>query len=466
MHSPRRESIPTRLGKYEVRAKIGEGGMAAVYLGHFAGGSAISPDPAGGQPSTSSPERVVALKVIKDEFSLNHDFVNMFLDEAKIVSRLSHPNIVQVFELGCEGTRLFIAMELLFGQSFWHVWNACRERSVRLRYDVIAWLGARAAEGLHHAHDLVDAKGVAQNLVHRDINASNIFVTYDGQVKIIDFGLAKAANRVSKTAAGVVKGKLAYMAPEQAIGKPLDRRCDVFALAISLWEISVDRRLFKGKDDIDTLKRVYAAEVPDPTALVEGYPPQLWAVLKRALSREVSDRHASAAELSRELDACARMEGRVVNAATVAEVMRELFADEKNRHASWIADASSPNRPAPKDELMRAPASLPPPAPQGATAPEAKRLLERTALMWPGGAPPAGVFAAPPKTQPVPVMADLQAASNKTPPPPETTTNPPSSMTPTAPSSASVKGAAIAAAVATLLALGLAVLAILWLARR
>ena len=131
----RRPQNPTRLGKYEVRAKIGEGGMAVVYLGHFDGE---------GPPSQ---ERVVALKVIKDEFSLNHDFVNMFLDEAKIVSKLAHPNIVQVFELGSEGTRLFIAMELLFGQSFWHMWSACRERQVRLRYDVAAWIGARAASG-------------------------------------------------------------------------------------------------------------------------------------------------------------------------------------------------------------------------------------------------------------------------------------------------------------------------------
>src|SRR5262249_52082907 len=134
--SPRQ--MPERLGRYEIRAKIGEGGMAVVYLGHQAGEG----------------ERVAAVKVIKDEYSLNTDFVTMSMDEAKIVSRLDHSNIVKVYELGHEGNRLFIAMELLFGQSLWSIWNACRTRGIRLRYDLVAWIGARVAEGLHHAHEL------------------------------------------------------------------------------------------------------------------------------------------------------------------------------------------------------------------------------------------------------------------------------------------------------------------------
>ena len=182
--------------------------MATVYLG-FARDPTM---PGGGL--------LVALKVIKELYALNTEFVTMFSDEAKTVSRFNHPNIVRVFELGAEGNRLFMAMEFLNGQSLWHVWNACRERGVRLRYDVAAWIGARAAEGLHHAHELHDERGEFLNIVHRDVNASNIFITYDGQVKIIDFGLAKAANRVSRTRAGMVKGKLAYMSPEQVVVSP------------------------------------------------------------------------------------------------------------------------------------------------------------------------------------------------------------------------------------------------------
>ncbi|WXB20251.1 serine/threonine protein kinase [Pendulispora albinea] len=284
----------------------------------------------------------VALKVIKDEFCVNREFVNMFLDEAKIVSRLAHPNVVQLIELGKEGHRLFIAMELLMGQSLWSVWDACRERNIRLRYDVVSWIGARVAEGLHHAHELRDAKGEFVNLVHRDVNASNIFITYDGQVKVVDFGLAKAAGRISRTAAGIVKGKLAYMSPEQTVGRPLDRRTDVFALGATLWELTVDRRLFKGKDDVSTLTAVNQAKVPDPTKLVAEYPPELWKVLRQALERDKEKRFPTAVEMGKALDECSHLEGRRVTPETIAEVMEALFENERRRMAAWVA-ASVPN---------------------------------------------------------------------------------------------------------------------------
>ncbi len=323
--------MPKRLGRYEVRAKIADGGMATIYLGRLGLGS-VAGVPAG--------ERVVALKVIKAEYSLNREFVNMFLDEAKIVSKLSHPNVVELYELGNEGETPFIAMELLSGQSLWSVWEACRERNVRLRYDLVAWIGARIAEGLHHAHELRDSKGKPLNIVHRDVNASNVFITYDGQVKIIDFGLAKAANRVSRTAAGIVKGKLAYMSPEQTVGKPLDCRTDIFALGTTLWELTVDRRLFKGKDDVETLTAVHNARIPDATKLVDGYPPQFWAVVRRALERDRDRRFRTALELSRKLDECTSMEGRHADAAAMKEVMHHLFAAERERQMAWIAEAS------------------------------------------------------------------------------------------------------------------------------
>ena len=344
----KKERMPPRLGRYDVRAKIGEGGMATVYVGREAGDAGGR----GGQHGV----RVVALKVIKEEYSLNREFVNMFLDEAKIVSKLKHPNLIDVHELGNEGSRLFIAMELLAGQSLWHLWMACRDRNVRLRYDMIAWLGARIAEGLHHAHELEDEKGEPLGVVHRDVNASNIFVTYGGQVKVIDFGLAKAANRVSKTAAGVVKGKFAYMSPEQALGKPLDRRTDVFALAATLWELTVDRRLFKGKDDFETLRKVSQAAVRDPATLVEGYPPALWHIFKRALQRDRTRRYATALELAAALDKFATSEGRVIDERAMAAVMRDLFAHERQRDATWLAEASAADRPAPTESLKPAPA--------------------------------------------------------------------------------------------------------------
>ena len=179
--------------------------------------------------------------------------------------------------------------------------------------------------------------------MHRDVNATNIFVTYDGDIKVIDFGLAKAANRASKTAAGVIKGKVAYMSPEQAVGAPIDRRTDVFALGTTLWELACDRRLFKRSDDVETLRRVHAAEVPDATRIVDGFPPQLWRILERALARDKDRRYRTAAELARDLDDVAlRDEPRRGGPRPVAKVMRELFAEDQARQVSWVAEASGP----------------------------------------------------------------------------------------------------------------------------
>lgn len=318
-----------RLGGYELRAKIADGGMAEVYVGRRIAG------PDAGE--------VVAIKTIREQFARNREFVTMFMDEAKIVARLRHANIIEYYELGSDDEQLFLAMELLFGQSLWSLWDACRARGVRLRYDMIAWIGARVAEGLHYAHELVDEQGRPLDIVHRDVNATNIFVTYDGEIKVIDFGLAKAANRASKTAAGVIKGKVAYMSPEQAVGAPIDRRTDVFALGTTLWELACDRRLFKRSDDVETLRRVHAAEVPDATRVVEGFPLELWRILRRALARDKHERYATAAELARDLDRIARETGGDgAGPRAVAKAMRELFAEDHGRQVSWVAEASGP----------------------------------------------------------------------------------------------------------------------------
>jgi serine/threonine-protein kinase len=327
----KRSLAPSRLGRYEVRAKIADGGMAAVYVARRDDGE------------------VVAIKMIREEFARSADFLTMLLDEATIVSRLRHPNIVRYHELGRDDAgHAFIVMELLFGQSLWSVWEACRARGVRLRYDMIAWLGARVADGLHYAHELVGEDGRAADIVHRDVNATNIFLTYDGGVKVIDFGLAKAANRASKTAAGVIKGKVAYMSPEQAIGAPVDRRTDIFALGTTLWELSCDRRLFKHSDEVETLRRVHAADVPDPPRVVDGYPPELARIVRRALARDRDHRYPTAGALAADLDAFA---GSGVNTGVVADVLRELFTQDRARQAAWVAEASAPERAQPLEPL-------------------------------------------------------------------------------------------------------------------
>jgi serine/threonine-protein kinase len=317
-----RPEVPQKLGRYQVLARIGEGGMATVYLGRRLGPAIAEDD-----------DQFVALKVIREEFSHREDFVTMFLDEVKIVASLQNPGIVRLLEFGQEGKRLYCAIELVMGQSLWRVWDTCKLRRSRLRYDWIAYVGARIAEGLHAAHEF--------GCIHRDMSPSNVLISYDGRIKIIDFGTAKAQHRLSKTTIGVVKGKYAYMAPEQASSTNVDRRADIFSLGVTLWEIAADRRLFKRKDDVETLIAVNAAEVPDPCALVMGYPRPLWRILRRALRKEPGKRYASALDMARDLDEFAKSEGRKLGQKDVSEVMHALFPLEAEQDMAFMNDASA-----------------------------------------------------------------------------------------------------------------------------
>jgi eukaryotic-like serine/threonine-protein kinase len=330
--------VATALGRYELCGKLGEGGVATVYLGRVRGPHGYA--------------RTVAIKMLKPEHARSPEFLNMFIDEANLVSKLAHPNIVQLYELAEHEGQLFIAMEMLFGQSLADVWVECQRRHGRLRGDMVAWIGARVAEGLHHAHELCDATGKSQNLVHRDVNPSNIFITYDGHVKLIDFGLVKAVNRASMTEIGVVKGKLAYLSPEQAAGKPIDRRSDIFSLGTTLWELSSDQRLFRRETDPDTVRAVRDAQIPDPTVAIFDYPSLLWLVLRRALAADPDERYPTALELARDLDGVARAQGSIIQSATLAELMGELFGKERAREMVWLRAASA-------DAALVAP-SLPP----------------------------------------------------------------------------------------------------------
>jgi serine/threonine-protein kinase len=316
----------TSFGRYEICGKLAEGGMATIYLGHLRGPRGFA--------------RTVALKMLRPECAHDPNFIDMFIDEANLVAKLAHPNIVQIYELGEESGQLFIAMEMLFGESLATIWAECQRRNARLRGDLVAWIGARVAEGLHHAHELCDSDGTPQNLVHRDVNPANVFVTYDGHVKLLDFGLVKAVRKVSQTQMGVVKGKLAYLSPEQLAGVPIDRRSDIFSLAATLYELSTDQRLFKRDADEETIEAVRAALVPDPTASVPDYPSLLWLVLRRALAREPAERYGTAQELARDLDGVARAQGSIIQTASLAEVMGELFGKERAREISLLRAGS------------------------------------------------------------------------------------------------------------------------------
>ena len=306
-----------RLGEYTVLAPISEGGMASVWLGR----------------TTEPPGRFAALKVIRAEHGRNKEFVAMFLDEARIASRLSHPNIIAIHGLGHDGKRHFLAMEVLRGRTLLELWERAHSRKRRLPYDVVAWIGARVADALHHAHELRDDEGRALHVIHRDVSPSNIFVTDDGVPKLIDFGLAKARDRIASTAIGVIKGKLAYLAPEQVLGHSADRRADIFALGVTLWEVSLNRRLFRGDSDVETVRRVRDAEVPNPVALIPDYPQALADALGRALAKDPADRFQTAAGLRDALDAFVQSSGAKVDESRMQAIAAELF--DGTSRASW-----------------------------------------------------------------------------------------------------------------------------------
>ncbi|HSQ68186.1 MAG TPA: serine/threonine-protein kinase, partial [Polyangiaceae bacterium] len=296
-----------RLGRYEVLAHIAEGGMAVVYAGRVA----------------DDPSQLVALKVIRSQHARDESFVKMFLDEAQITSHLVHPNIIRVHELGLDGDHHFLAMELVLGQTLASVQEAARERGVTIPYEVAAWIGARVADALDYAHHLEQ-----RDIVHRDVNPSNIILTYEGRPKVIDFGLARAADRIASTTHGVVKGKLAYLSPEQAQGKKVDRQTDVFALGITMWELTTGRRLFKADDDVSTVKRILTTDATDPTTVAADYPPELAAAVMRALARDTKERWPTAKAFGEALDAFVADR---VDEARVAKLLVTLFPADRAR---------------------------------------------------------------------------------------------------------------------------------------
>jgi serine/threonine-protein kinase len=301
------------LGRWHVGKRIAGGGMADVYLGSGTG--------------DDGNVQHVALKVMRAEHRRDPRFLRMFSDEAKILSRLSHPNVVRTIDYGITPEHRFIAMELLVGHPLAEVWQALLERKQTLPLRLGAWVCARAAEGLHAAHELTGARGEPLHLVHRDVNATNIVVTYRGEVKLVDFGLAKARERRERTVEGVLKGKLAYLAPELFGADPLaiDRRADVYSLGITLWELGTMSRLFKRTDDVETLRAAQAAAIPDPRVLVEGYPDALFDVVSRALQRDREARYQTAADMQRDLDGFVGDDAAGAMSAELASLLAWLY---------------------------------------------------------------------------------------------------------------------------------------------
>lgn len=317
------------LGPYRVVDEIGVGGMATVELARM--------DGAGGF------QKWVAIKRIHPHLTEDPQFINMFLDEARIAASISHPNVAQVFDLGKYENTYWIAMEYLHGEPLREIMRVNEERYRALQPEIAARVIADAAEGLHAAHELRGKDGRPLNLVHRDVTPHNLFITYDGVVKVVDFGIAKVTDSLSSTHAGTIKGKIAYMSPEQVRGQPIDRRTDVFALGVVLWEMTTGRRLFRVDSDLATLSRVEACVVPPPSALNEDYPPELETVVLKALQKEPSARYQTAREFSRALQRYLMGSKLFVGPEEVSAYVKELFSDrvrKRDDHLRWAAEVT------------------------------------------------------------------------------------------------------------------------------
>jgi len=316
------QQSPARVGPYEIVRKLGGGGMAAVFLGRATG--------------DDGHERTAAVKVMLADLAKQEQFVAMFADEAKLLSLLNHPNISRTLEVGHSDHVGYIAMELLLGRTLADTWEAARISELPFRFDVAAWICAEVAHGLHHAHELKDDTGASYELIHRDVNPSNIFLTYDGSVKLFDFGLAKAQGRRALTKTGIVKGKVPYLSPEQLSQLPLDRRSDVFSLGATLWELTTLCRLFKRDTDIDTILAIRDGIIPDARVLVEDYPEDLWRIVRRSLEVDRDKRYSSAAALASDLTAFVESEGAGHMGAFVGAMLDRLFPGEREKQKGWL----------------------------------------------------------------------------------------------------------------------------------
>ncbi len=311
------------IGRYEIRYHVASGGMASVFLARAIGPAGFT--------------RPVALKRMHPHLARRREFALMFLDEARIAARINHPNVCAIHDFGEDDGAYFIAMEYLAGVPLIRLVNALlrEERSGRPRSDHASWhaLAARivadAASGLHAAHELKDDAGQPMLVVHRDVSPQNLFVTFDGAVKVVDFGIALARDRFQETQTGTLKGKLGYMAPEQAATGPVDRRADVWALGVCLWEMLVGARLFHRASPMETIKAVSEEPIPRPSSRRASVPAELDAIVMRALSRAPADRHATARDLARELEAYVRKAAEPTGLSDLAEYMAPLFREER-----------------------------------------------------------------------------------------------------------------------------------------
>jgi serine/threonine protein kinase len=390
---------PTPFGKYYLLDRVNVGGMAEVFRAKATGVEGF--------------EKLVAIKRILPNIAEDDEFITMFIDEAKIAVQLNHANIAQIYDLGKIDDSYFIAMEFVSGKDLRTIFERARKRGEVLPIPMSCYTVARICEGLDYAHRKKDPQGRDLNIVHRDVSPQNILVSYEGEVKLIDFGIAKAANKASKTQAGILKGKFGYMSPEQVRGLPIDRRSDVFSVGIVLYELLTGERLFVGESDFSTLEKVRNVEIMPPTTYNRRIPEELEAIVLKALSREPEDRFQYASELQEELTRFLILSGNMFSRKDLAHFMKTSFAEDIQReHAALeqFKQTSPGAAPSPVQIAAQTARPPPPPPPTLRSTPAAEDLATRVYDGPPPGARPESVESGR-------VAVPLPASASDAPPP-------------------------------------------------
>jgi len=307
---------PQRFGRYELLEQMGRGGMATILLARLVGPSDF--------------QKHLVIKRIHDHLTTDDETINRFMDEARLAARIHHPNVVQLFEFDDVNGTYYIAMEYVHGENLADLYNYVRkDSSGGYHWGHAARVVAEAAAGLHAAHELVGGDGESLRIVHRDVSPQNIMISYDGHVKVADFGIAQAVGRHHNTVDGTVMGKVAYMSPEQCRGEDLDRRTDVFALGIVLYEMVCLRRLFRAPSDQETMRRVLHCDFTPPRQARPDLPEGLEQILVKALAARREDRYQTAAELQYAIEGLLAAERAMITASSLSALMAVVFQKEK-----------------------------------------------------------------------------------------------------------------------------------------
>src|SRR5687768_3879276 len=302
-----------QFGPYQLVRQIAVGGMAEIHLAKTAGIAGF--------------EKYVALKMIHPNFAEDEQFIQMLVDEAKIAVQLNHGNIAQTFDLGRVGDTFYITMEYVDGADLYKVLRRGSERDFEMPLDVCAFVAKEIASALDHAHRKRDHNGKSLGIVHRDVSPQNVLISYAGEIKLVDFGIAKATMKARQTAVGVIKGKYYYMSPEQAWGEPLDGRSDIFSAGIVLYEMLTGQMLYLEEDLHKLLDMARKANIAPPSTLRKGIPPQLERIVMHALQKDKRNRYQNASDFAADLERFLHAYSPVFTAAKVSQLIKQVIGD-------------------------------------------------------------------------------------------------------------------------------------------